>query len=58
MTGQVAQLPALGWKLLNLQGLSDENAEKFAAHIDLQERRLEDPTEVGGTHAQWEATAP
>lgn len=58
MTGQVAELPALGWKLLNLQRLSDENAEKLSAQMDLQERRLDDSTEVGGTHAQREATAP
>ena len=58
MIGQVAELPALGWKLLNQHRLSDENVEKFAAQNDLQEVCLDHLTEVSDTHAQREATAP
>ena len=58
LSDQIADLPALRWKLLNLQRLSDENPEKFAAQIHLLEHCLDHPTGIGDTRVQGEATAP
>lgn len=43
LSDQIAELPALRWKQLNLERLRDENAEKFAAQRALLERCLDDP---------------
>ena len=42
LSGDVADLPAVRWKLLNLERLRDQNAEKFAAQRVLLERCLDE----------------
>tara|TARA_R110000782_G_scaffold270455_1_gene371312 strand:- start:14145 stop:15110 length:966 start_codon:yes stop_codon:yes gene_type:complete len=58
LTNQMAELPALRWKLLNLQRLRDENPNKFAAQLDFLERCLDHPGGVGDHGAQGDAIAP
>ncbi|MDT7532995.1 nucleotidyl transferase AbiEii/AbiGii toxin family protein [Sphingobium sp. SA2] len=58
LSDQMAELPAVRWKLLNLQRLRDQNAEKFGAQVDLLERCLDHPMGIGDMHRQGEASAP
>lgn len=55
---EIAELPALRWKLLNLQRLQRENAAKFAAQSGLLERCLDTSTGSHGIYIQRKGSAP
>jgi predicted nucleotidyltransferase component of viral defense system len=56
LSSEIAELPAVRWKLLNLQRLHDENPEKFSAQRALLERCL-DQSDAGHTSLQAEPAA-
>lgn len=58
LSNQMADLPALRWKLLNLQRLRDENPDKYTVQLNLLERCLEHQGGVGDDGVQEEAIAP
>jgi predicted nucleotidyltransferase component of viral defense system len=48
LTDQIAELPALRWKLLNLRRLHEENPEKFESQLDLLQRCLDGVSAASG----------